>query len=291
MDNVIENYKKRLEDKKLSVNTINSYIYDINCFISYLKNEYKELFYNVKKTHVLTFLVDLQKNGKSSSTISRNISSLKSFYEYLREEKLISDNPIQNIHSPKHIRKLPLILEEKEIMKLLSLPDINTFKGSRDSAILELLYSSGIKVSELINIKIQDIVPYASIIHINGKIQRIVPVGKLALKAISNYLSDFRNNKSKSDCEFLFINNSGEALTRQGVWKILKFYENKLELNKELSPQILRNSFAVHLLNHGADVLSVKELMGHKNLTAMQNYMQVTDLKSLQTYKNTHPRA
>ncbi len=296
MEKIVDNYRNKLISKKLSENTINSYISDIKSFISYVEAEYNELYSNVKKTQILTYLVDLQKKGKSSSTIARNISSLKSFYDYLREEKIVSENPTQSIHSPKHIKKIPSVLTEDEVVKLMNLPDISTFKGSRDSAILELLYSSGIKVTELINIKLNDIVFHASIIRINGgnekSVQfRAVPIGSIALNAINNFISNFRVYKSKEESDYLFINNSGEPLTRQGVWKILKYYEKKLEINHELSPQILRNSFAVHLLNNGADIASVQELMGHKNINAMQNYLQATEQKSLETFKSSHPRA
>ncbi len=299
MEKTFDNYINKLRSKKLSENTINSYISDIKAFVSYIETEYTAFYLEVKKTQVLTYLVDLQKKGKSSSTIARNISSLKNFYDFLREERIIIENPIQNIHSPRQIKKAPMTLSEAEIIKLMNLPDTNTFKGSRDSAMLELLYSSGIKVTELINIKLDDIIFNASIILIgkNGEDKslttksRAVPIGKIALNAINDYISKFRVNKCKEDFNYLFINSSGEALTRQGVWKILKYYERKLEINHELSPQVLRNSFAVHLLNNGADIASVQELMGHKNITAMQNYLQATQQKSLDTFKNLHPRA
>ena len=299
MEKTLDNYINKLRYKKLSENTINSYISDIKAFVSYIETEYIAFYLDVKKTQVLTYLVDLQKKGKSSSTIARNISSLKNFYDFLREERIIGENPIQNIHSPKQIKKAPMTLSEAEIIKLMNLPDTNTFKGSRDSAMLELLYSSGIKVTELINIKLDDIIFNASIILIGKNSEdksltaksRAVPIGKIALNAINDYISKFRVNKSKEDFNYLFINSSGEALTRQGVWKILKYYERKLEINHELSPQVLRNSFAVHLLNNGADIASVQELMGHKNITAMQNYLQATQQKSLDTFKNLHPRA
>lgn len=299
MQKTLDNYINKLRSKKLSENTINSYVSDVKAFISYIETEYTAFYLDVKKTQVLTYLVELQKKRKSSSTIARNISSLKNFYDFLREERVIGENPIQNIHSPKQIKKVPITLSEAEITKLMNLPDIKTFKGSRDSAILELLYSSGIKVTELINIRLDDIIFNASIILIGKKNSnkslkvksRAVPLGKIALNAINDYISKFRVNKSKEDLDFLFINSSGDALTRQGVWKILKYYESKLEINHELSPQVLRNSFAVHLLNNGADIASVQELMGHKNITAMQNYLQATQQKSLDTFKNLHPRA
>lgn len=299
MEKTLDNYINKLRYKRLSENTINSYISDIKAFVSYIETEYTAFYLDVKKTQVLTYLVALQKKGKSSSTIARNISSLKNFYDFLREERVIGENPIQNIHSPKQIKKAPMTLSEAEVIKLMNLPDTNTFKGSRDSAMLELLYSSGIKVTELINIKLDDIILNASIILIGKNSEdksltaksRAVPIGKIALNAINDYISKFRVNKSKENFNYLFINSSGEALTRQGVWKILKYYEKKLEINHELSPQVLRNSFAVHLLNNGADIASVQELMGHKNITAMQNYLQATQQKSLDTFKNLHPRA
>lgn len=292
MDILIENYKSKLLSKKLSTNTVNSYIYDIKSFGLYIEKEYAQIYTQAKKTQILTYLVELQKEGKSSSTIARNISSLKGFYEYLREEKIITDNPLYNIHSPKHVSKIPVYLNEKEITELMQLPQKSTFKGSRDSALLELLYSSGIKVSELINIKISDIIFNASIIRISGSVDRMVPIGSIALNSIINYIENFRDNKVKENTnEFLFVNRVGEELTRQGVWKILKYYEKKLKINKELSPQVLRNSFAIHLLNHGADIGAVQELLGQKNITAMQNYLQASEQNSLQIFKNTHPRA
>nr|WP_312576280.1 tyrosine-type recombinase/integrase [Sedimentibacter sp.] len=292
MNNYIESYKEFLYSKSLSTNTINSYIYDINSFEEYIKNDYDSELSKTKKAQILTYLVNLQKQGKSSSTISRTISALKNFFEYLKKEKVISDNPVMNIHSPKQIKKIPSILSEEEINELMALPDKDTFKGSRDSALLELLYSSGIKVTELINIKIQNVNLYARIISIVGSKERIVPLGHNAEVSMLNYLKKFRDIKCKdSSNEYLFINSSGESISRQGIWKILKYYEKKMKGGKELSPQILRNSFAVHLLSHGADLGTVQELMGLVSLSATQNYLQNLDFKSLEVFKKTFPRA
>ncbi len=207
-------------------------------------------------------------------------------------EKVITENPAMNIHSPKQIKKIPSIISENEIDELMSLPDKNTFKGSRDSALLELLYSSGIKVTELINIKIRDVNLNTCIIKIEGSKERIVPLGNNAKTSISNYLINFRNTKCKdNNNDYLFINSFGESISRQGIWKILKYYENKMKVSKELSPQILRNSFAVHLLSHGADLGTVQELMGLASLSATQNYLHNLDFKSLEVFKKTFPRA
>lgn len=289
-DKNIEIYKSYLNFKNLSPNTISSYIYDINSFREYLNEDYELELTSTRKAQILTYLVNLQKQGKSSSTISRTISALKNFFEFLKKEKLIEDNPAVSIHSPKQIKKSPLILSENEVNLLMKQTDENSFKGSRDQALLELLYSSGIKVTELINIKINDINLNAGIINIEGTKKRIVPLSQYANNAIRNYLTNFRNKRCKENNEFLFVNISGETISRQGIWKVLKFYEKKMQLSKELSPQILRNSFAVHLLSHGADLGTVQELMGLSSFAAAQNYLNSVEFKSLEVFKKTFPR-
>lgn len=290
MDKNIENYKEFLKSKNLSANTVASYIYDINSFNNYISSVYSIDLENTKKAQILTYLVNLQKSGKSSSTIARTVSTLKNFFDYLKRDKLIADNPAISIHSPKQIKKIPSVLSEQEVNSLLELPDVNTFKGARDSAILELLYSSGIKVTELINIKINDLNLNANIISIEGDKKRIVPLSKYSRNAIDNYISKFRHKRCSEENEFLFVNISGDPISRQGIWKMLKFYEKKLNLNKELSPQILRNSFAVHLLSHGADLGTIQELMGLNSLAAAQNYLSSVEFKSLEVFKKAFPR-
>ena len=290
MNKIIEIYKSYLISKNLSINTINSYIYDINSFSEYLSEAYGCKLNETKKAYILTYLINLQKQRKSSSTISRAISALKNFFEFLKKEKLIEDNPAVSIHSPKQIKKTPVILSESEVNLLMKQPNTNSFKGSRDSAILELLYSSGIKVTELINIKIKDINLKAQIINIEDSKVRIVPLSQHANNAICNYLTNFRNKKCKEEHDFLFVNMSGQPISRQGVWKILKLYEKKMDINRELSPQILRNSFAVHLLSHGADLGTVQELLGLSSFAAAQNYLNSVEFKSLEVFKKTFPR-
>ncbi|HCX61092.1 MAG TPA: hypothetical protein DHU59_01500, partial [Clostridiales bacterium] len=290
MDKNIENYKVYLNSKKLSVNTVSSYIYDINSFGNYIGQDYNINIINTKKAHILTYLVNLQKSGKSSSTIARTISSLKNFFEFLKRDKLITDNPAISIHSPKQIKKTPSVLTEQEVNLLLELPDIDSFKGARDSAILELLYSSGIKVTELINIKINDINLNANIINIGGDKKRILPLSQYSRNAINNYVDKFRHKRCSDENEFLFVNITGEPISRQGIWKMLKYYEKKLNINKELSPQILRNSFAVHLLSHGADLGTIQELMGLSSIAAAQNYLNSVEFKSLEVFKKAFPR-
>lgn len=289
MNNNIEKYKEYLYSKSLSKNTVSSYIYDINKFNKYIEDEYNIDIYKSKKAQILTYLVNLQKQGKSSSTISRTISALKNFFEYFKKEGLLNDNPAVSIHSPKQIKKIPIYLTENEIKDLMNLPDKKTFKGSRDSALLELMYSSGIKVTELINIKMCDINLNIGIINIGIK-QRVIPLSNITQSAIKNYIDNFRNTKCEKNNNYLFMNVTGEPISRQGIWKILKHYEKKLGIAKELSPQILRNSFAVHMLSHGADMGTVQELMGLTTITAAQNYLQNLNFKSLEVFKKTFPR-
>ena len=290
MENNIETYKEYLNSKKLSENTVSSYIYDINGFKDYLHNDYGLEVSKTKKAQILTYLVNLQKQGKSSSTISRTISSLKNYFDFLKKEKIILDNPAMSIHSPKQVKKAPVILSEDEINKLMKISDITTFKGSRDRAILELLYSSGIKVTELINIKTTDINLNASMIKIDGAKERIVPLSQYAKDAINNYLENFRSKRCKDNVETLFLNITGEPISRQGIWKMLKYYKKKADFKNELSPQILRNSFAVHLLSHGADLGTVQELMGLSSFAAAQNYLSSIEFKSFEVFKKTFPR-
>ena len=200
------------------------------------------------------------------------------------------DNPAVSIHSPKQIRRKPSILTEEEVARLMLLPEKSTFKGIRDLAMLELMYSSGIKVSELINIRIAQTNLNAGIVSIGGDKERIIPLSKPAINAIDSYLNDFRDIKSAELNDFLFINISGEPISRQGIWKILKSYKKRMDLDKELSPQVLRNSFAVHMLSHGADLGTLQELMGLTSIEAAQNYIGNLEFKSLEVFKRAFPR-
>jgi integrase/recombinase XerD len=288
MDNT--NYKMYLSGRNLSDSTIKSYIRDVERLNEYISNEYGLNLYETKKSHILTYLVKLQKDGKSSSTLARTISALKNYFEFLKTQKRIKDNPVVSIHSPKQVKKKPSILTEDQISRLMVLPNKNKFKGIRDLAMLELMYSSGIRVSELINIKISQTNLRAGIISIEGEKERIIPLSNYAVSAIESYLNNFRNIKSTDDNDFLFINISGEPISRQGIWKILKSYEKKMGLGNELSPQILRNSFAVHLLSKGADLGTVQELMGLNSLGAAENYVNKVETKSWEVFKKLFPR-
>ncbi|HRC79937.1 MAG TPA: tyrosine-type recombinase/integrase [Sedimentibacter sp.] len=284
-------YKEYLTQGNFSENSVKSYIYDVKNFETYLRDEYGLDIIKTKKAHILTYLVAMQKSGKSSSTIIRTVSTLRNFFTFLKNEKLIEDNPVINIRSPKQIKKKPPILTEEEIGELMMLPDKNTFKGIRDLAMLELMYSSGINVSELISIKIGQVNLSAGMIFIKGDKERIIPLSKYANEAISIYLNNFRKSEATNDDEYLFVNITGEPISRQGIWKMLKYYKRKMNLKKELSPMVLRSSFAVHLLSHGADLGTLKELMGLNSTGAAQHYLNNVEYKSLEVFKKTFPRS
>lgn len=282
-------------EKKLAKNTLEAYLRDIKQFNEYLKSYSSLDILQVNKTIILTYLMYLQKNGKSTSTISRNLASLRSLYQYLLNKGLVKEDPTQNLHSPKQERKIPNILTTEEVDLLLSQPKVLDFKGSRDKAMLELLYATGIRVTELISLDMDDInfeIGYI-LLEKGSSNERIVPVGEIALKYMEIYIEQFRetviNNKDEKS---LFVNCHGGRLTRQGFWKIVKYYTKKSNINKTITPHTLRHSFAVHLLQNGADLRSVQEMLGHSDISTTQIYsIAAGDAQLREVYKKAHPRA
>lgn len=294
-DIVVEFLNYIQNEKELAKNTLEAYLRDIKQFNEYLKSYSSLDILQVNKTIILTYLMYLQKNGKSTSTISRNLASLRSLYQYLLNKGLVKEDPTQNLHSPKQERKIPNILTTEEVDLLLSQPEVLDFKGSRDKAMLELLYATGIRVSELISLDIDDInFEIGYILLEKGSInERIVPVGKIALKYMEIYIEQFRETviNTKGE-ESLFVNCHGSRLTRQGFWKIVKYYTKKSNINKTITPHTLRHSFAVHLLQNGADLRSVQEMLGHSDISTTQIYsIAACDVQLREVYKKTHPRA
>jgi integrase/recombinase XerD len=282
-------------EKKLAKNTLEAYLRDIKQFNEYLKSYSSLDILQVNKTIILTYLMYLQKNGKSTSTISRNLASLRSLYQYLLNKGLVKEDPTQNLHSPKQERKIPNILTTEEVDLLLSQPKVLDFKGSRDKAMLELLYATGIRVTEIISLDMNDInfeIGYI-MLEKGSSNERIVPVGEIALKYTKIYIEQFRetviNNKDEKS---LFVNCHGGRLTRQGFWKIVKYYTKKSNINKTITPHTLRHSFAVHLLQNGADLRSVQEMLGHSDISTTQIYsIAAGDAQLREVYKKAHPRA
>ncbi|GAE89344.1 site-specific tyrosine recombinase XerD [Acetivibrio straminisolvens] len=280
-------------DKRLSLNTLQSYKRDIEQYITYLKDMKVQNIANTNKTTVIAYLLHLQKKGRATSTISRNLASIRSFYQYLTKKGIISQDPTENLESPKVEKKLPQILSTKEVELLLDQPKCDDLKGYRDKAMLELLYATGIRVSELISLDLEDVNLEMQFIRCNkGARERIIPIGSLSVNALSEYLSKSRNLLiQRPDEKALFVNVNGKRLTRQGFWKIIKQYKNQAKINKDITPHTLRHSFAAHLLENGADLRSIQEMLGHSDISSTQVYAQLAKNRIKEIYKKTHPRA
>lgn len=283
------------DDKELSKNTIECYNRDINQFDEYLKNENIKGLLSVNKTVIITYLLHIQNMGRSNSTISRNLASLRTFYQYLLNNDLIKNDPTLNLKSPKQEKKLPDILTMKEVALFIDQPDINTPKGVRDRAMLELLYASGIKVSEMIDLNVDDVNLKLGFITCskNSSKSRVIPIGKLSVDAIEAYMDKHRDYfaHSNENSEALFLNHYGKRLSRQGFWKIVKYYAKKADIQKKITPQTLRHSFAVHLLQNGADLKSIQEMLGHSDISTTQVYTQLNSVRIKEIYQKAHPRA
>lgn len=280
--------------RKLSDNTVESYCRDIRQYIEYIKGKNIYDFKNTNKTTIITYLLYLQKNGKATSTISRSLASIRAFYQYLASERVIGRDPTVDLESPRVEKRLPVILTSKEVELLLEQPDCNDAKGIRDKCMLELLYATGIRVSELVALDYPDInleLGYIKCSRDNER-ERIIPVGTIALDILERYITRVRPVLVRDVSEkSLYVNYKGQRLTRQGFWKIIKGYKNKAKINKTITPHTLRHSFAAHLLQNGADLKSVQEMLGHSDISTTQIYTQITRNRLKEVYNKTHPRA
>ena len=300
-------YKKRLFnnylklEKSLSLNTIQSYNLDIDDFFSYLQDVklIKEL--NEVDDNILNgYLIYLQKRDTkhlkkySQKSINRFISSLKSFFKFLSNENLIDSNPVEKIETPRSARRLPAVLSIEEIDQMLKQPDITDKLELRDRAILETMYASGLRVSELINLEINNVFFSDGILRITGKgsKERIVPVGREALHFIEKYIKDCRGNiKNKFSENVLFLNFRGKKLSRMAIWDIVKKYCLKAGIKKEIHPHTLRHTFATHLLQGGADIRIIQEMLGHSDISTTQIYTHIDRNYLIEVHKSFHPRA
>ncbi len=282
-----------VENKELSANTLESYKRDIRQFDTYLQEHGLSL-ENVTKTIIITYLIVLQKTGKATSTISRNLASIRCFYQFMQNQRYIDTDPSANLESPKVEKKLPSVLSKKEVEILLEQPVPTDAKGSRDKAMLELLYATGIRVSELISLEVSNIdLNSGMIICRNSETKsRTIPIGNIAMKYLEIYLRDFRKKLCPDeDNTLLFVNFHGQKMTRQGFWKIIKFYTSKAKINKTITPHTLRHSFAVHLIENGADLQAIQEMLGHSDISTTQIYSKINKNKIKEVYSKTHPRA
>ncbi|CAH2212906.1 tyrosine-type recombinase/integrase [Tepidibacter aestuarii] len=292
MDNIIDKYIDYIiKDKNLSQNTILSYKSDLKKYISYLKNNSAD-YISVSENDIFSFLIQLQKSNTSVSTISRIVSSIKSFHEFLFNTRISDNNPARKIRKPKVERPKMDILTQEEVELLLNAPNLENTKGIRDKAILELFYATGIKVSELIQLNVDDVNLNMDYINcVNKKNTRTIPISDTSKKYTQKYLDDSRIKMVKNEDEkALFVNSKGQRFTRQGLWKIIKKYTQNINLDKNVTPTMLRHSFAIHLLKKGANLSVVGKILGNNNLTSLQIYLNHIDNNIRKELKENHPR-
>jgi integrase/recombinase XerD len=280
------------KDKKLSNNTLQSYRRDILQYETYVENN-KINYAKAKKEDILKYLSYLQDMNKKSSTISRNLASIRLFYQYSLKQKKVKNDPTEGINSPKIEKRTPAILTAQEVTLLLNQPSNIDLKGIRDKAMLEFAYATGMRVTEIISLNITDVNLEEGTVNCKtSSKERSIPLGKLSLEALTEYINNARpilvkNEKEKS----LFVNINGRRLTRQGFWKIVKFYKEQAHITKEITPHVLRHSFATHLLQNGADLKSIQTMLGHSDISSTQVYMQFQDESIRNIYRKAHPRA
>ena len=279
-------------DKKWSDNTLQSYKRDITQFEQYI-NENQIDYTKVDEKNVKNYLEYLQNIGKKSSTVSRNLASIRSFYQYCVRTKKVLLDPTNNIQAPKIEKRVPSILTAKEVELLLDQPQDVDLKGIRDKAMLEFAYATGMRVTEIISLNLEDVNFEESYVSCKtGTKQRNIPLGTMSLKALKEYVEEARPYLIKDDSvKSLFVNINGKRLTRQGFWKIVKYYKEQAHITKEITPHVLRHSFATHLLQNGADLKAIQSMLGHSDISSTQVYMQFQDEGIKNVYKNTHPRA
>ncbi len=290
----MELYEKYLrEEKKASNNTLSSYLRDIRQLCEYLDAYTGATLTTVRHEELAEYIAWLKSHGKSAATVSRVIASFKNFYSFLCIRQIVEENPATGLVSEKAEHKLPQILTSKEVELLLEQPECVDAKGYRDKAMLELLYATGIRVTELIDLNISDANIAAGVIrcHSRNK-ERFIPMYPAAIKALSEYISKVRPHMiAVPDEPALFVNVSGERMSRQGFWKIIKFYQKKAKIEKDITPHTLRHSFAAHLLENGADIHAIQEMLGHADISSTQVYSQLVKKQLKDVYNKAHPRA
>ena len=295
MENYVQHFISYLASERgLAQNTLESYGRDLRYFQQYLENNRLTFATGSTNEIIRTYLDELKKQGKAVSTISRNLAALKSFYQYLLKEQHLDADPASKSESPKLEKKLPQVLSVQQVELLLKQPNINLPAGLRDKAMLELLYATGIRVSELITINVNDVNLELGYIKCFGRgaKERVVPLGSIASKCVTQYLRKGRTAlvRSKQE-EAMFVNHHGRRLTRQGFWKIIKKYALEAQIDQKITPHTLRHSFATHLLENGADLRSVQEMLGHADISTTQIYTHVTKNRLKEVYDKAHPRA
>lgn len=282
-----------VNEKKSSANTISSYMSDINQFVSYVDDELHCSLPMISHDDVCVYVQWLRNSGKSSATVSRSVASIKCLYNHLISLGQAESNPALKIKFEKDAKKLPQILTSKEVELLLEQPKCVDAKGYRDRAMLELLYATGIRVTELISLNVDDINLAAGVIRCESKNkERLIPLYPAAINALTEYVVQVRNGMIATPEEpALFVNMNGERMSRQGFWKIIKVYQEKAGIKKDITPHTLRHSFAAHLLENGADLRSIQEMLGHADISSTQVYAHLVKKQLKDVYNKAHPRA
>ena len=293
MEKQLKQFFEFLEDgKKLSNNTLQSYRRDLTQFEAYLK-ENKKNYNKLKSDDIKDYIEYLHENGKKASTISRSLASIRSFYQYLVKNKKAKVDPTEGIQSPKIEKRVPSVLTSKEVELLLEQPKNVDLKGIRDKAMLEFAYATGMRVTEIISLNLEDVnLEEGYVICKTGEKQRTIPLGTMSLKALKDYIENARDYLIKDENETaLFVNINGKRLTRQGFWKIIKYYKEQAHITKDITPHVLRHSFATHLLQNGADLKAIQSMLGHSDISSTQVYMQFQNEGIKNAYRKAHPRA
>ena len=293
MINTIESFIEYMHEvKQTSANTESSYRRDLSKFVKFLESQGVNDFSETTTTSLQSYVLYLEKNDFAAATVSRNIAAIKSLYHYLYKEGKVQEDISGMLKAPKIEKKLPEILTTEEVNRLLDQPKGASLKEIRDRAMLEVLYATGIRVSELINLKVSDVnVQVGYVIIRDAHKERVIPFGAPAKKALIEYIKNARNQLlSDASSDILFANCQGQAMSRQGFWKIVKYYAKKAGITSDITPHTLRHSFAVHLVENGADLRSVQEMLGHSDISTTQIYANVTQNKIREVYVKSFPR-
>lgn len=292
MNDILLKFKDFMKKKELSSNTLDAYTRDVEGFLIFLR-ALNISYIDATNEEINAYSQFLKGEGKANSSIGRCLISIRAFYKFLLKENKLENIPMNNVESPKHTRPIPLTLTIKEVEKLLNMPDTFSVKGKRDKAMLEVMYATGMKVSEILNISVYNINLKEKYIlcDVKNKENRIIPIGSYAIECLEEYLKE-RHNLNNKNSQLLFLNNKGDQMTRQGFWKLLRAYSKEAGIDKPINTSTLRHSFAVHLLQNGADMVVVQRLLGHKSISATQVYSEIYENNKIaEEYLKAHPRA
>ncbi len=293
MENEVKHYIEFLKnEKKLSENTLLSYNRDILNYKAFL-DENKINYTKATKDDIEEYLNSLEGQNKKASTVSRNLAGVRSFYQFLIRNKKVKTNPADGVGAPKVEKRVPSILSSQEVELLLEQPKDVDLKGIRDKAMLEFAYATGMRVTEIVSLNIDDVnLKEGYVTCKNGSRKRNIPLGTMSLKALKEYIENARGVLIKDESiKSLFVNVNGQRLTRQGFWKIIKYYKEQAHITKDITPHVLRHSFATHLLQNGADLKAIQTMLGHSDISSTQIYMQFQDESIKNVYRKAHPRA